>query len=505
MRIAIAAMTAFLAVATPTVQAVAGKADDTLNVAFGADVTTLDNYKETGREGLMLARLLYDSLIYKDMATGEFKPELAKSFKVVDDTTIEFELREGVKFHDGTPLNADDVVYTLNLVSSKEYDARYQIAVSWIAKAEKISDRVVRLSMKTPYPLALEMLAGNLPIYPKAYYEKVGSQGMAVKPVGTGPYRLVEMTPGARFVFERFDDYFSGSPKGRPGIRKIVVRVLPEANTQYAELISGQLDWIWRVPPDEARNLTRYENVEVKPTQIMRFAYIGLNPNFADGKSPLADRRVRRALNHAIDRQGIAKALVGGASQAINSPCNPLQFGCAPDVTAYKFDPEAAKRLLAEAGHPEGFALELTVASNPRAQAEAVAANLAKVGVRVTLNMQQSAAALTAWRGGKVPMLFLNWGSYGIGDVGLSVSQFFEGTADDLVKDPGVIATLKSADVTMDRAVRAAAYKKALQRIADEAWWVPLWTFNVNVAQNKALDFALDADEFARFFHAKWK
>lgn len=486
-------------------EARAGKADDTLNVAFGGEVTTLDNYKETGREGLMLARLLYDGLVYKDMATGEFKPELAESFKIVDDKTIEFVLRAGAKFHNGAPVTADDVVYTLNLVSSKEYNARYQIAVDWIARAEKVGDNVVRLSMKTPYPLALEMLAGNLPIYPKAYYESAGSSGMSVKPVGAGPYRLVEITPGTRFVFERFEDYYAGSPKGRAAIRKVVARVLPEANTQYAELINGQLDWIWRVPPDEARNLARQPKVEIKPAQIMRFAYISLNKGFADGKSPLADVRVRRALNHAIDRPGIAKALVGGAATVINSACNPLQFGCATDVAAYAFDSAKAKQLLTEAGYADGFALEMVMSGNPKAQAEAIVANLAKVGVRITLNEQQYAPAVSAWREGKAPMLFNNWGSYGIGDVGLSASQFFEGTADDLVKDPDVIALLKSADTSMDRPSRAASYKKALQKIAEEAWWVPLWTFNVNVAQSKDLEFSLDPDEFARFFAAKWK
>lgn len=486
-------------------EALAGKADDTLNVAFSNEVTTLDNYKETTREGLIVARLIYDSLISKDMATGEFKPELAKSYRVVDDKTLEFEIRDGVKFHNGAALTADDVVYTLNLVTTKEYGARYRIAVDWIDKAEKVGDRLVRLTMKSPYPLALEMLAGNLPIYPKAYFEQVGSSGMAVKPVGTGPYKLTEITPGTRFVLERFEDYYQGSPKGRPAIRKVVIRVLPEANIQYAELIAGQVDWIWRVPPDEARNLARQKNVEIKPSQIMRFAYLAINPNYDGGKSPLAKLEVRRALNHAVDRAAIAKAFVGGASQVIHSACNPLQFGCATDVTKYDFDAAKAKQMLTAAGLPEGYTLDLGVGANPRPQAEAIAANLAKAGLKVTLNEQQSAPLLTAWREGKVPLMFFNWGSYGVGDVGLSVSQFFQGNNDDVVKDKQLIEWIKIADSSLDRGVRAENYKKALQRVAEQAYWIPLWTFNVNVGQSKDLEFSLDADEFARFYQAKWK
>src|SRR5690606_489795 len=357
-----------------------------LNAAFSAEVTTLDSYKESGREGLVLARLLYDSLLNKDMTTGEFRPELAESYKVVDDETHDFKLRQNVKFHNGEPMTADDVVYTLNLVSSKEYNARYQIAVEWIERAEKLGEYDVRLHMKRPNPLALEMLAGNLPIYPKAYYEKVGSQGMSVKPVGAGPYKLVEMTPGTRYVLERFEDYYEGSPKGAVKIKRMIVRALPESNTQYAELVNGQLDWIWRVPPDDARNLGRQKNVEISNAQIMRFAYISINPNYMDGKSPLADVRVRRAINMAVDKAGIVKALIGGASQPIASACNPLQFGCETNVTTYPFDTAKAKALLAEAGYPDGIKIELYFTSLPRIQAEAIAATLGKAGIQVTLN-----------------------------------------------------------------------------------------------------------------------
>lgn len=494
-----------LAAALLAQPALAGKADDTLNAAFSAEVTTLDAYKESGREGLLLARLVYDSLLSKDAKTGEFKPELAESYKVVDDRTIEFMLRKGVKFHNGQDFTADDVVYTLNLVSSKEYNARYQIAVEWIEKAEKLGDHAVRLHLKRPNPLALEMLAGNLPIYPKAYYESVGSQGMSVKPVGTGPYKLAEITPGTRYVFDRFDAYYEGSPKGKANIKRVIARVLPEANTQYAELVNGRLDWIWRVPPDDARNLSRTPTVAISNAQIMRFAYIAINPGLAGAKSPLADPRVRRALNMAVDKPGIVKALIGGASTPIATPCNPVQFGCSTDVPSYAFDPAKAKALLAEAGYPDGIKLDLVFASIPRIQAEALAATLAKAGVQVTLNEQQYAAAVSAWREGKVQLFMTNWGSYGIGDAGLSVGQFFSGTGDDLVKDKEVVPLLLEANASMDRAKRERDYGTALKRIAGEAYFVPLWTYSVITAHNKGLAITQNPDEFVEFYKAEWR
>ena len=502
-RILVAALGLFIAIATTP--AMAGKADDTLNVAFSGEITSLDNYKESGREGLLLARLVYDSLLYKDSKTGEFKPELAESYSFADPKTIDFKLRQGVKFHNGQEMTADDVVYTLNLVSSAKYNARYQIAVGWIASAEKTGPYAVRLHMKTAYPLALEMLAGNLPIYPKAYYEQVGSEGMGVKPIGTGPYRLVEMSPGTRYVFERFDDYYADSPKGRAQIKRVIARVLPEANTQYAELLTGQLDWIWRVPPDEARNLARRPNVEIQSAQILRFAYIDINPNAQGGKTPLADVRVRQAMNYAINRPGIVKALVGGASQVIYSACNPIQFGCTTDVTKYEYNPAKAKALLTEAGYADGFKLNLLSSNIPRPQVEVMAADLGKVGIAVTIDDQQYAPAISAWRAGSAPLLLSNWGSYGIGDSGLSVGQFFSGTGDDLVKDPALMALMADADQSVDRAKRQDDFAKALRTIADQAYWVPLWTYSVNCAQNKDLDLTLDPDEFAQFYNARWK
>ncbi|TIT69825.1 MAG: peptide ABC transporter substrate-binding protein, partial [Mesorhizobium sp.] len=114
---------------------------------------------------------MYDGLVSKDFKTGEFVPELAESYKFNSDTQIDFKIRKGVKFHDGSPCTADDVAFTLNLVSRPDFGAKYAIAVNWIDKAEKLDNDTVRLTMKAPYPLALEMLAGNVPIYSKAYYE----------------------------------------------------------------------------------------------------------------------------------------------------------------------------------------------------------------------------------------------------------------------------------------------------------------------------------------------
>ena len=494
-----------IALAISSGVAIAGKSDNTLNVAFTVEPTTMDAYQETTREGLMLVRLLYDGLIEKDLTTGEFIPSIASSFTIVDEKTLEFKIRNDVKFHNGQSLTVDDVVYTLNHTSRPEYGAKYQISVNWIDQVEKVDNDTVRIHMKQPYPLALEMLAGNLPIYPKEYYEKVGSSGMANAPIGAGPYRLVESTPGSRYVFELFDQYYVNSPKGQPKIKRIVARILPEMNTQYVELMSGGLDWTWRVPPEEAQKLGEQPGLSSNSTEILRYAFMEMNPYALGDENPLKDVRVRQAISHAVDREAIRAAFVGGKSQVAHAPCSHLQLGCTYDVKQYKFDPAEAKKLLAEAGYPDGFETTITIASTPRDQVEAIAANLNAIGIKTTLNFQQYAPALTAWRAGQVPIMIGNWGSYGVADAGLAVSPYFAGTEDDVWKDPDVIRLLSEADTSMNNELRKDNYEKAVKLIAEKAYVLPLWTFNVNTVSNKDLNFTLAPDEYARFYTGEWK
>jgi peptide/nickel transport system substrate-binding protein len=481
----------------------AGKADDTLNVAFALEPEALDAYKIAGREGLILARHIYDGLLYKDLDTGEIKPALATAWRVVDASTMEFDLREGVVFHNGAKFTADDVVYTLNTAVDPAYGTRYRVQVDWIDKVEKISDYKVRIKLAKPFAGAIEMLADALPIYPVEYFKANGSAGIVAKPIGTGPYQLTEMTPGIRYVFERFDGHYAGSPKGKPAIKKIVVRTIPELNTQFAELTTGKLDWTWRVPPDQARKLA--SSVQIVSAAIMRIGYIGFTPSGAGKDYPTKNVAVRRALSHAVNREAIVKAFAGGASKVLDAPCNPKQFGCAQDVVKYDYNPEKAKKMLADAGYPNGFEVDMVFGAMPRPVAEAVAADLAKVGVKVTLNEQQFAPAVEKWRAGEVPIFLANWGSYGIGDVTMILSNFFGGSADDMAKDKEVAEWLKIGDSAQDRTVRLENYTKAVKKIADQAYWLPMYDFNINYGLSQSLNFKPHPDEFARWWLASWK
>lgn len=480
----------------------AGKDDNTLNVAFAAEPEPLDTYMIAGREGLILARHIYDGLLYKNLDTGEIVPALAESWDFTGPLTMEFTLRQGVKFHDGSDFTADDVVETLNTVIAPEYGTRYSISIDWIESVEKLDDFRVRINMSKPFAGAVEMLADALPIYPHEFFSENGSSGIAATPIGTGPYRLVAQQPGIRYELERFEDHYADSPKSGATIDRIVVRTMPEMNTQYAELMSGALDWIWRIPPDQASRLEG--RVQIISAPIMRIGYVGFAPESLNGESPIADRQVRQAIIHATNRAAIVDAFAGGASEVLNTACNPAQFGCAQDVVAYDYDPEKARALLAEAGYADGFDLEMAFAAMPRPTAEAIAADLANVGITLELNEQQYAAGVGQWRAGDLPAFFTNWGSYGIGDAVFILSNFFGGGADDLVQDPEVTEWLAVADTASDRDVRAENYSLAVQKIADEAYWMPMYNFNVNYGLSDDLNFTPHPDEFARWWLASW-
>ncbi|MGH1464818.1 MAG: ABC transporter substrate-binding protein [Cognatishimia sp.] len=485
------------------VPALADKANDTLNVAFAAEPEPLDTYKIAGREGLILARHIYDGLLYKNLDTGEIEPALAESWEFTGPLTLEFTLRQGVKFHNGADFSADDVVETLNTVITDSYGTRYSISVDWIESVEKLDDYKVQINMSKPFAGAIEMLADALPIYPNEFFAAEGSAGMSRTPIGTGPYRLTAQEPGVRYELERFEDHYAGSPKGDATIGNIVVRSIPEMNTQYAELMSGDLDWIWRIPPDQASRLEG--RVQLISAPIMRIGYVGFAPVALSGDSPVADRRVRQAMIHAVNRPAITEAFAGGASAVLNTPCNPAQFGCAQDVESYPYDPSRAKELLAEAGFSDGFELEMVFAAMPRPVAEAVAADLAKVGITLILNEQQYSAGIGKWRAKELPAFFSNWGSYGIGDVVFILSNFFGGGADDLVLDEEVAKWLEIADTSTDRLIREENYAMAVQKIAEEAYWMPMYNFNVNYGLSKDLKFTPHPDEFARWWSASWK
>lgn len=484
----------------------ANKADDTLVYASNVEPENVSPYHNNVREGVILSHLAWDTLLYRDPKTGEYKPELATSWKWEDDTHLLLMLRKGVKFQNGDAFSADDVVFTFNYMTSPESKVVTRQNIDWVDHAEKVDDDTVRLVLAKPFPAALEYLSGPTPIYPEKYFKKVGLEGYAKAPIGTGPYTITKIINGQSVELERNESYFTGGPIQKPAIGKIKFVVIPDPDARLAQLLTGAIDWTWRVPSDQADEMRMMPDLQVISGETMRIGYLTMDTTSTTmPDSPFKNPLVREAVSYAIDRDSIANHLVRGGSHALYAPCFPEQFGCdASAAKQYPYDPEKAKALLAEAGYPKGFKTDF-YAYRDMDYAEAILGNLRAVGIVGQMHFLTYAALRKEQRAGNVPIAFQTWGSYSVNDISASTSVFFKGGADDLAHDEKVMSWLEKGDMTVDPAMRKEAYSKAIKRITEEAYWVPMFTYSSNYAFTKDLNFTPYPDELPRFTEASWK
>jgi peptide/nickel transport system substrate-binding protein len=486
----------------------AQKGADTLRIQFVDAVPNVDMYFNSQRTGLILAHQAWDMLVERDPATFEIKPSLATDWKFVGDNQLDLNIRQGVKFHDGSSLSADDVVYTINMAADPMSKVATASNYAWIDKAEKTGDFAVSIKMKKSTPAALEYLAMVTPIHPKAYREKVGPDGFAAKPVGAGPYKIVKNDQGKQVLFERFEDYWQGSPKGRPAIKTLDVRFVPDLATEVTNLLGRQTDWIWNINPDQMGQINKMPYLQAVQQESMRVGYLSIDAAGRSGAdNPLTKLKVRQAIWHAVNRKEFADKLVQGGSRVPPAPCFPSQFGCDADAAVkYDYDPAKAKELLKEAGYPGGFEIEMVTYVQPTSWPAAVQNYLAAVGIKARINQLQVAPAIQkAWKG-EAPLYMGSWGSYSINDVSAILPVMFGKDApDNYSKDPELEKLIAEGGATSDKAVRAKAYAAAIKIATEQAYWMPINTYVNAYAFAKDLDFKTYPDELPRFYLAKWK
>jgi len=483
----------------------ANKKTDTLGMAYDQAPESVDPYFNNVRIGVIIAANVWDTLLYRDPVTHEYKGQLAKSWKQIDDKTLEFELRQGVKFHNGEEFDADSVVYTLNYVADPANKAVTQQNVRWIDKVEKLGKYTVRVISKAPFPAAKDYLATTLAIHPAKYYKEVGPKGMNAKPVGSGPYKVVDYQPGKSITLEKFADYFKDSPRSQPKIGKVRIRFIPDRQTQMAEVMSGGEDFIMHVPKDQADKLATLPNLQVLSGNTMRIVFMQMNTLDGGPAPELKDIRVRKAIAHAIDREAIIKNIVGGGAEILNTICTPSQVGCTQEgATVYKYDPALSKKLLAEAGHPNGFSIDI-LAYRERNQTEAIINYLQAVGIKAKLNFLQYAAMRDLVRANKAALVHQTWGSNLVNDVSASTPVYYSFGSDDVTRNPQVRDLLNKGDNTINPKERNETYKKALVMISENANAVPLWSLPVYYVASKEVAFKPYSDELVRFWEMSWK
>jgi peptide/nickel transport system substrate-binding protein len=377
-----------------------GSPDGQLTIAFDASIapTFLDPAETPGiGTPFVFLYALHDALA-KPLPGNNMAPCLAESWKESPDGLVyEFKLREGLKFHNGDPFTAEDVKFSFQRYKG----AAAKLLHERVKSVDVIDAHRIRFVLHAPWPDFLVFYAtpatGAAWIVPKKYIEKVGEDGFKRQPVGLGPYRFVSQNPGVDIVLEANEHYW----RKKPSIKRVVIKGVPDRTTRLSMLKTGEADIGYLMVGVEAATVKADSRLRLTKTIPPAVWYVEF-PDQWNPRSPWHDRRVRLAANLAIDKQAINEAERLGYSRLTGSII-PSVMEYALRIEPYPYDPTHAKRLLADAGYPNGFdAGDLTPLPPFTTMGEAAANYLAAVGIRTRIRNMERATFMEAWRGKKL-------------------------------------------------------------------------------------------------------
>ncbi len=446
---------------------------------------------------LCLAYQTMDPLILRN-DRGENLPGLAEKWTPVDATTWKFDLRRNVKFHDGQPFTAKDVKFTLDYILDPKSVYGTKQRISQIAGAEVVDDHTILIKTKGPFPTLINGL-GDIPMEPKHYVEKVGRPGMVAKPMGTGPFVFASWIPGERYELKAFKDYWAGSPT----VDGVVLRQIPEGSTRVAALLSGEAQIAEELPIDLIPPIEKSPNAAVESVE----STVGLILTFDTRKPPFNDKRVRLALNYAIDRQKILdKILMGQGSLLQGQMLTSNTFGFNPKLKAFPYDPKKAKALLAEAGYEKGFETSITTRSGKYLGdvdiCNVCAAMLADIGVKTTVNVvEQGVFSKMTNAKDMGPMYMVGW--YSLGDADFATVWFTEASGRTVWVNPEYEKLFVEARSTVDQAARLKAYHRMMEIMHEEAPTLYLFGLPSVYGRSKSLkNWSAPSDKILRLARA---
>jgi peptide/nickel transport system substrate-binding protein len=418
----------------------------------------------------MLLYGLHDALV-KPMPGKPMAPSLAESWSVSGDgLTYEFVLRPGVRFHNGDPLTADDVKFSFERyrgTSSKLFKDK-------VRQVQVVDPHRVRFHLKDAWPDFLTFYAtpatGAAWIVPRKYLEKVGDDGFKKAPIGAGPYRFVSFTPGVELVLEANEHYW----RKAPSVKRLVLKSVSDDTTRAAMLKRGEADIAYTFRGAVAEDLQRAPALTLKPT-LFNAAYWIMFTEQWDAKSPWADRRVRLAVNHAIDRPGIIQTLTLVFSR-ITGSLIPQDFEFAWPAPQYAYDLRRAKQLLAEAGYANGFdAGEMPTDPSFGETAEPVVSFLSAIGVRTRLRTLERAAFYAQVREKKIrPLVYM--ASAAAGNAATRLDAFVAaGGVYTYGSYPDIEGLIQEQAGERDRKRREATLHRIQQLMHERAMVAPIW------------------------------
>ena len=460
--------------------AYAQKSKNTLRVAFVESINSADMDVDPKPETSFTGRSIFDSLIYYSADAAAFKPLLAKSWKRINSSTVEFELRDDIKWHDGEQFDADDVVFSVNHVLDKKVKYRFKRNTLFIKKAEKLGKYKVRLIAKKSTPIDMARYAISLRIRPQHAQSKFSNwQDFGRKnPVGTGVYKVASLDKDKGIVLERNEIYGHGKEAGISAkVKRIHAIPIPDVQTQVAQMLTGGIDLIKAVPKAQAEQLDKDLRFTMSATQSLVYFYLAFDAAGRTEDKRFKDQRVRKALMMAVDREALVKHVIAGGSEVrtIDAPCFTVQQGCDWSTKPVGYDPEGAKKLLAEAGHAN-MSFELSSFSGAHDVSEAVAGQWSKIGVKAKIFRMTFGSYRKRQRDNKQVALLGRYSSGGLPDAHALTGFYFGGTARDYYHDEQLNKLTKMGASTMDMNKRKAIYRKAMDRMNTQNIIFPIAT-----------------------------
>ncbi len=446
-----------------------------LTVAIGTDASTFDPHFTTDTATEVLNKNLYNNLV-RFNAKMEIVPDLATKWVVSPDGLAwTFDLRDGVKFHDGTAFNAEAVKVNFERVLDQKTGSPRRSVLGMIKSIEAISPTRVKITTAYPTGSFLQQLAHPVAaIISPAAIAKYGKD-LSRNPVGTGPFKLKEWVSGDKIVMERNASYFEGAPR----IGQLVWKIVPEDSSRTMMVESDQADVALRIPVADLQRLRAKSDLSLLEGPTVMTMYVALN----NSRGPLKDVRVRQALNYAVDKEALVKYIVGNLGIVADAPISQSTWGYAK-IGAYPFDRAKAKELLKQAGYAKGFEMELWTPVGrylmDRQVAENLQAQLGEVGITVKIRPWEFQALMAEVKKGQFDSVLLGWSpSTGDADQGLypvfHSSQFPPNSNRAFYSNPQVDKLLVDAQRATNAQVRLDLYRQAEKTIMDEAAWLFLY------------------------------
>jgi len=483
-----------------------------------SDIPTFDIHSQNNALGNGVHAAVYDSLVYYNSRTFKLEPQLAASWREVSPTQYRFSLRAGVKFSDGTPLSADDVVFSLTRAMAKT--SNYAVYTQGIDRVVKVNDSTVDIMMKGPNPVLLNQLT-ELRIMSRAWAEKNKStepKNIRAKDetfshrnaMGTGPYMVKEWQPDQKLVLVANPNYWG---KNETNVTEIVYTPIKSEATRVAALLSGEVDFILDPSPQDLGRLRGTGNLKVVDGIENRTIFFGMD-QFRDeligsnikGKNPLKDQRVRMALYQAIDINAIHRVTMRGLSQPTGALVAPQVTGWTEGVhKRHPYDPEASKKLLAEAGYPNGFEVDFACPNNRYINDEeicqAVTAMWARAGVKAKLRTLPLVTYFPMIQRYEASIYMLGWGVptfdalYSIQSLTRSVGTGGDGNYNvGRYSNPRMDYIVDRVKAETDLPVRNRLLTEALQLSNDTVSHIPLHNQIIPWAMKKNIDVVHRAD-----------